>query len=31
VPEAEAAAREGIQEVVEIMASRFENNVEPDL
>jgi hypothetical protein len=31
VPEVEAAAREGIQEVVEIVASRFERNVEPDL
>jgi hypothetical protein len=31
VPEAEAAAWEGVQEVVEIVASRFERNVEPDL
>jgi chromosome segregation ATPase len=31
VPEAEAAAREGVQEPVEIVASRFERNVEPDL
>jgi hypothetical protein len=31
VPQAEATAREGIQEVVEIVASRFERNVEPDL
>jgi hypothetical protein len=31
VPEAEAAARERIQEVVEIVASRFERTVEPDL
>jgi hypothetical protein len=31
VTEAEAAAWEGIQEVVEIMASRFECNMEPNL
>ena len=31
VPEAEAAAREGIQEAVNIVASRFERNMEPDL
>jgi hypothetical protein len=31
VLQAEAAAREGIQEVVEIVASRFEHNVEPNL
>jgi hypothetical protein len=31
VLEAEAAAQEGVQEVVEIVASRFERNVEPDL
>jgi hypothetical protein len=31
VPEAETVAREEIQEVVEIVASRFERNVEPDL
>jgi hypothetical protein len=31
VPEAEAAAREGVQEVVEIVASRFERNMEPNL
>jgi hypothetical protein len=31
VPEVEAAAREGVQEAVEIVASRFERNVEPDL
>jgi hypothetical protein len=31
MPEAEATAREGVQEVVEIVASRFERNVEPDL
>jgi septal ring factor EnvC (AmiA/AmiB activator) len=30
-PEAEAAAREGVREAVEIMASLFECNVEPDL
>jgi hypothetical protein len=31
VPEAEAATREGVQEVVEIMATRFERNTGPDL
>jgi hypothetical protein len=31
VPEVEAAAREGVQEVVEIVAARFERNVDPDL
>jgi hypothetical protein len=31
VPEVEAAAREGIQKVVEIKASHFERNMEPDL
>jgi hypothetical protein len=31
VQEVEAATREGVQEAVEIMASRFERNVEPDL
>jgi hypothetical protein len=31
VPEAEAAAREGVQEAVKIMPSRFKHNVEPDL
>jgi hypothetical protein len=30
-PEAEAAAREGVQEAVEIVAARFERNVELDL
>jgi hypothetical protein len=30
-PEAEAAAREGVQEAVEIVATCFERNVEPDL
>jgi hypothetical protein len=30
-PEVEATAREGVQEVVEIVAARFEHNVEPDL
>jgi hypothetical protein len=30
-PEAEAAAREGVQKAVEIVASRFERNVEPNL
>jgi hypothetical protein len=31
VPEAEAAAREGVQEAVEIVVARFECNVEPNL
>jgi hypothetical protein len=31
IPEAEAAAREGVQEAVEIVASRFECNMESDL
>jgi hypothetical protein len=31
VPEAEAAAREGVQEVVEIVAARFECSTGPDL
>jgi hypothetical protein len=31
VPEVEAVAREGVQEAVEIVASRFEHNVELDL
>ena len=31
VPETEAAAREGIQEAVEIVASRLMRDVEPDL
>jgi hypothetical protein len=31
IPEAEAAAREGVQEAVEIVASRFKRNMEPDL
>jgi hypothetical protein len=30
-PEAGAAAREGVQEAVEIMAARFECNMEPEL
>jgi hypothetical protein len=30
-PEAEAVAREGVQEAVEIVAARFVHNVEPDL
>jgi hypothetical protein len=30
-PEAEATAREGVQEVVEIMAARFERFTGPDL
>jgi hypothetical protein len=30
-PEAEAAAREGVQEAVEIVAPRFKRNVELDL
>jgi hypothetical protein len=30
-PEAETAAWEGVQEVVEIVAARFERNVEPNL
>jgi hypothetical protein len=29
--EAETAAREGVQEAVDIVAARFERNVEPDL
>jgi hypothetical protein len=31
VPEAEATALEGVQEAVEIVASRLEHNVGPDL
>jgi hypothetical protein len=31
VPEAEAAAREGVQEAAEIMAARFERSTGPDL
>jgi hypothetical protein len=31
IPEAEATAREGVQEVVEIMAARFERFTGPDL
>jgi hypothetical protein len=30
-PEVEAVTREGVQEAVEIMAARFERNMEPDL
>jgi hypothetical protein len=30
-PKAEAAARKRVQESVEIVAARFERNVEPDL
>jgi hypothetical protein len=30
-PEAEDAARKGVQEAVEIVTARFKRNVEPDL